>query len=581
MGKRKTQEEFEEELHKKFPKIKFKGKYINGITKIPFECEIDGYKWNSTPNNTLKYGCSCCSGHYKNTDIFKKELELVNDKVEVIGEYVDSKTKILCKCLICNENFMGIPHVLLNGGIHNKCAMKIAGKNKTFTQDEFINIVENNYPGEYTILSNYTKARNKVLVKHNKCGYEWYTVADGLMHKRLLGCPKCSKVYKMTNDEYIEELSKINSTIIPKEKYVNSSTKILHKCTVCNYEWKVQPSSLLYGRGCPMCKGGTNTVVVGINDMWTTNPELAKLLSDPNDGYKYTAGTSKKVDWKCPDCGMSTGLKSIHKVKERGLYCRRCSPKRSFPNRIMYNLLTQLNIKFEDEKHFDWCKFKMNNEIKHGIYDFYFILNNKKYIVEMDGRFHSEDNKLSGQTKEESEYIDNMKDFLANKNDITVIRIDCYNSTVDYIKSNILKSELSKLLNLENVNWEKCFYNTTTPIMKNICYDYNNNMIVKELSTKYSLDVSTVMKFLDFGTTSGICNYQRNGNKRKVINLNNLEIIESINATSRRYEVSVSSIRNCCDGKINYITRIKDKEKLKFMYYDDYLKLNNKNDYEE
>ena len=52
-----------------------------------------------------------------------------------------------------------------------------------------------------------------------------------------------------------------------------------------------------------MCNGGTNTVIVGINDMWTTNPELASLLADPNDGYKYMQSSGHKVKWKCKNCG--------------------------------------------------------------------------------------------------------------------------------------------------------------------------------------------------------------------------------------------------------------------------------------
>ena len=66
MGKRKTDEEFKKELKEKFPQIKPKGVYINGTKKIPFECMVDGFEWDSTPNNALKYGCSCCNGHYMN-----------------------------------------------------------------------------------------------------------------------------------------------------------------------------------------------------------------------------------------------------------------------------------------------------------------------------------------------------------------------------------------------------------------------------------------------------------------------------------------------------------------------------------
>ena len=106
-----------------------------------------------------------------------------------------------------------------------------------------------------------------------------------------------------TQEEYDSLLKSVNPTIIRIGKYNKMDEKLEHKCLVCNYEWNVLPSSLTGKKhsGCPMCNGGTNTVIVGVNDMWTTNPELASLLADPNDGYKYTQSTSKKVSWRCPD----------------------------------------------------------------------------------------------------------------------------------------------------------------------------------------------------------------------------------------------------------------------------------------
>ena len=105
---------------------------------------------------------------------------------------------------------------------------------------------------------------------------------------------------KRTQEEYDLLLKKENPTIIRIGTYHRMDERLDHKCLVCGHEWKVFPSSLTGKKhsGCPMCNGGTDTVVVGKNDMWTTNPELAKLLADPNDGYKYTQRTSKKVKWK-------------------------------------------------------------------------------------------------------------------------------------------------------------------------------------------------------------------------------------------------------------------------------------------
>lgn len=156
---------------------------------------------------------------------------------------------------------------------------------------------------------------------------------------------------KRTQEEYDLLLKKENPTIIRIGTYHRMDERLDHKCLVCGHEWKVFPSSLTGKKhsGCPMCNGGTDIVVVGKNDMWTTNPELAKLLADPNDGYKYTQRTSKKVKWKCPTCGKVTKPKAISNVYDNGLFCRSCDDNVSLPNRIMYNLLSSMDINFESE----------------------------------------------------------------------------------------------------------------------------------------------------------------------------------------------------------------------------------------
>jgi peptide subunit release factor 1 (eRF1) len=48
-------------------------------------------------------------GKRKTTEEFKKELELKNSKVIIIGEYVNYKTKIKCKCPKCGNEWEGNP----------------------------------------------------------------------------------------------------------------------------------------------------------------------------------------------------------------------------------------------------------------------------------------------------------------------------------------------------------------------------------------------------------------------------------------------------------------------------------------
>lgn len=57
----------------------------------------------------------------------------------------------------------------------------------------------------------------------------------------------------MTTEEYILEVEKINPNVEVIDQYIDSNTKILHRCKKCEYIWKVRPSAIKYGRGCPNC----------------------------------------------------------------------------------------------------------------------------------------------------------------------------------------------------------------------------------------------------------------------------------------------------------------------------------------
>lgn len=452
--------------------------------------------------------------------------------------------------------------------------VKMKSKKPFKTQEQFEREVFERYGDDLKVIGDYTGAKNRITVKHI-CGYIWNPIADSLVGKHhISGCPKCSGTYKRTPEEYKNEIKSKN--IEPLEDFVNVDTPIKHHCLICNYEWITRPVNILHqNTGCPMCNGGTNIVVIGVNDMWTTNPELASLLADPEDGYKYTQSSNAEVPWRCKDCGEITKPKKISKVKLRGLFCGRCSDKKSLPNRIMYNLLSELNVDFSTEKIFDWCKFTYKGKNKYGIYDFYFKLNNKEYIVEMDGRWHNHDNQMSGQTKEYSKYVDEQKDILAKEHNIIVIRINSDPSTTNNIKNNIIRSELNNLFDLSNINWNKCFYKSVTPIMKKVCNDFNSGLSVKELSVKYNKDVATIMKFLDIGTSSNLCAYNHNGNKIKVVSINNKMIFDSLNEAAKYYNTTAPTIRNMIKDKFKCNERLCDDYGIPIIFrtYDDFTKM--------
>lgn len=182
--------------------------------------------------------------------------------------------------------------------------------------------------------------------------------------------------------------------------------------------------------------------------MWTTNPELAKLLANPEDGYKYTHGSTKKVDWKCPECGEILKGKSISNISKRGLSCPQCSDGISYPEKIMLELLNEFKIQIIHDISFDWSNNKR--------YDFY--LPSLNLIIETHGEQHYRGGfeRVGGRGLEEEQNNDQYKYELAIANGIkpeNYIEIDCRKSDFEFIKNNIMNSRLAEVFDLSEVDW--------------------------------------------------------------------------------------------------------------------------------
>ena len=66
MPRKKTHEEYVQEVLIKNPNIEVIGQYTGANIKIFHKCNFDGYEWEATPGSIL-YGCGCpkCAGNIK------------------------------------------------------------------------------------------------------------------------------------------------------------------------------------------------------------------------------------------------------------------------------------------------------------------------------------------------------------------------------------------------------------------------------------------------------------------------------------------------------------------------------------
>ena len=248
MSKRKTHEEFLEEVQAKNPTVNVLGKYINSHTKIHCECKICNFKWDVTPAHLIHNVRKCpkCTGRYKTQEDFEKQVSQINSNIQVLGSYVNSKTKICFKCNICEHEWFAIPTSVLDGTGCPSCAGNIK-----LTHEEFVNRLNKKKPN-IAILGKYVNCKTKVLCRCKICNYEWETTPF-VLNKEKHGCPSCANVARKSHDSFIEELNGVNPNIEIKSTYKSIKSKILCECRICKHQWYSTGDALLRDRGCPKC----------------------------------------------------------------------------------------------------------------------------------------------------------------------------------------------------------------------------------------------------------------------------------------------------------------------------------------
>lgn len=305
--------------------------YINAKHKVLMRHNFCGYEWRVNPTQFIHSNSRCpsCTNRLKRTTKkFKKEVyELVGDEYSVLGEYVNTNIKIkmkhnkcgcqwdvlpsqflysLVRCPVCNKKKTAITQQyeedffnLVNDDYkiirsfakstipikikHNECGYEYeilpydffreincpnCGKEKVKLNHQlFLKKVREITGNEYIVLGQYKNFITKVLLVHNKCGYEWRVNPLQFLQKGVR-CPKCSKKrnkrIKTTSDIVQEVYKRVGNRFSVLDEYVNSKTKILVQHNEdCGHIWKVNPGYFLAGNKylskCPQCGANGKT----------------------------------------------------------------------------------------------------------------------------------------------------------------------------------------------------------------------------------------------------------------------------------------------------------------------------------
>ena len=114
-------------------------------------------------------------------------------------------------------------------------------------EETFKKMLKSKHPN-IKLIGKYSQSDARVRVRCEKCGKEWTPYASSLLSGH--GCQHCEAIKngrkrRMTNEEFLIKLAKIDASIKPLEPYVKSDVKILCKCLNCGNEWRAKPANLL------------------------------------------------------------------------------------------------------------------------------------------------------------------------------------------------------------------------------------------------------------------------------------------------------------------------------------------------
>ena len=319
--------------------------------------------------------------------------------------------------------------------------------------------------------------------------------------------------------EYLYNIGDIvNGVIITCQCYITEkggSRKKAYKyiCSQCGYdcgeyykngvhhlEHTVRESNLKNGAGCAICsKNGF--VSPTINSIRALKSNIEKFLANKDDAIKYSPYSDKKVQCKCPDCGRYS-FQRCGKLSYYGLGCL-CGDGFSYPEKFIFNMLNQLNVKFKPQHRFKDSLLR---------YDFY--LQDYNVILEVNGEQHYK------QKWDRDEIANDIikKEFALSRGILeeNYITLNCMESNLEFITQSILNSRLNDLFDCNKVNFIECSTFALKNLVRFASELWNEGYGIKEISEELKIHKHTTIKYLKQGNEIGWCNYKPGDGMKRV-----------------------------------------------------------------
>lgn len=163
------------------------GTYTGSMRPVLVECMNCGYRYESSINliHKLGRGCQKCGGTKKLTQ--KEVYDRCSIRgLELVGDYKNSSTPVLVRCLKCSCDWYALPYRIFGGKSCPDCADKAGYEKLKLSRSE----VDSRFlKAGAVIIGEYVNISTPVLTRCLECDHEWHPFPHVISSGS--SCPRC------------------------------------------------------------------------------------------------------------------------------------------------------------------------------------------------------------------------------------------------------------------------------------------------------------------------------------------------------------------------------------------------------
>lgn len=267
-------------------------------------------------------------------------------------EYVNNSVKI---CIICpiHGEFYQTPNAHLKSQGCPMCGRINQAKKRALSKEDFIERARKIHGDKYDYSKvEYINSKTKVCIVCPTHGEFWQTP---MCHLKGEGCGKCGyekmkKSQSFTREMFIGKAKNKygDKYDYSKVEYINSQTPILITCKI-HGDFLMRPNDHLQGQECPKCK------LSKLRKKFAFSREEFIEKAKKVHGDKYDYSKVEYVNNRTKVCIICTKHGEFWQAPDHHLLggnCPQCNKSKLEEQTNV--LLNENNIKFEEQKHFDW-----------------------------------------------------------------------------------------------------------------------------------------------------------------------------------------------------------------------------------